>query len=281
MLGFFGLILLGLVQGLTEFLPVSSSAHLAILHQILGARSVEAEVSFDVLLHLATLVAVLIYFRAYLAATATGLMHPGASGDTGTGQPALRTVLAVVAATVATGVVYAAFSLARLKTKEDVTDLRLIGLGLLVTGALLYSIQVALKRKRPAAQLTLLIAFGVGLGQGMALLPGISRSGATIVAGILLGLDQAVAARFSFLVAIPAILLAMAKHAKPLMHEVTTHSAALGLGYFAAAIVAGVVGYLSIGIIFRLIRALKLHTFAYYCWALGTCTLAWALLGGR
>lgn len=271
---FVWLLVLAVVQGLTEFLPVSSSSHLAILHHLEPSGSHEANFAFDILLHVATLVAVLVYFRADLYGIALGVVRPASRHENATGLSPVSTVIAIAVATAGTGAVFAAFKLFHVATKETTTDLSRIGVGLVVTGILLWSFNLKRLNERPARSLTLPIAFAVGIVQGLALLPGISRSGSTIAAGFLLGLDRLVAARFSFYVAIPAILAAAVLDCRPLFEGGDGAPLALGPAVAAAALVAGVVGYIAIGLIFRLMRSLRFHAFAYYCWAVGAITLA-------
>ena len=190
--------LLGLIQGLTEFLPVSSSGHLVLTGHLIGLPS--TGLVFELLLHLATLVAVIFYYRsdvlALIKAIPRALKAPISGYQT---DADVRLGLLVIAATIPTGVIGLLF-------KDAFEGLaahpQAVGSALLVTAALL----TATHWIRPQArELNLSMALAIGFVQGLAITPGISRSGATIALALLLGLATIHAARFSFLISIPAI----------------------------------------------------------------------------
>ncbi len=186
-------ILLGLLQAATEFLPVSSSAHLVIAQHLLGINS--PGLILEVALHMGTLLSVLIYFRKDIWSLAAGTFRPGQPGADSrqeVGLLIIATVPAVVVALVFRDAIDAAFD-----------SLDMVGLMLLVTTAVLISSRWA---TGGSARVTARVALILGLAQALAIMPGISRSGMTIVAGLWLGMLGTGAARFSFLMAIPAIL---------------------------------------------------------------------------
>jgi len=250
--------LLGALQGATEFLPVSSSGHLVLLREILGMG--EVPLLFDVLLHLSTLAAVGVVFRRRLAdlvAAGADWVRPPARRRAGRAADR-RLLQLLLLATVATGGV--GFVAQRLGVPREP---RLVALMLLATAALLVAARVlrgaALPRPhwRPRWPWALL----VGVVQGVAVLPGISRSGATIAAGVVAGADRELAAEFSFLAAIPAIVGALAVS--------LPEAAALGAATSATAIACGLVasfavGWLALTLLLRIVRRGRLHLFALY-----------------
>jgi undecaprenyl-diphosphatase len=284
-------VLLGVIQGLTEFLPVSSSGHLVLAEHFLSGFDRSQGLLFNVTLHVGTLLSVIVYYRRDLADLARGLLAPrrpssGAATRAHSGiippdSPDLRYVLMIVLATVMFALV--AFPLRGFVTSlfgdsgeaagpllSDQTRIRCVGAALIVTGLLLWLSERRkggrVLRQTPAWRDALLI----GVAQGFALIPGISRSGATISAALFRGIDGVQAVRFSFLLSIPAILGA---HVYTLAGEV----GAGGLGgkrfdaapYLIGAAVAFAVGLLAIRIIIGSARRERLLIFAIYCWVLG------------
>lgn len=268
--------LLGLVQGLTEFLPVSSSGHLVIGQALLGVES--PGIVFEVLVHFATLIVIAAVFyqetglliRA--AARLPGLLLRGRLGRALTEEGDVRLLALVVLGSVPAA---AAGLLMRGAIGELFGNMRTVGLALLVTGALLW----VSDRARPGRAALLGIspaqALTVGIAQACALVPGISRSGATIVAGLFAGLSREAAAGFSFLLAIPAILGATLLELKDIAADgVPLSGSALLVGMVAA----GLAGYGALRVLLRFVRAGRLRMFAYYAWAVGAAAF---LLAGR
>jgi undecaprenyl-diphosphatase len=247
--------LLAVVQGLTEFLPVSSSGHLAILGDFLS-ESGEVDLAYVVLLHLGTLLAVVAYYRRDLARMALSLFNSGPEA-----AAARRLVWLLAAGTLPAA---AAYLVAGDWIEASFNSLTVVGVGFLITGTVLYATHRLGRRGRPEAGMRWRDALGVGAAQGVALLPGISRSGSTIAAALSLGLDRELAVRYSFLLSIPAILggnLVKARH-------LLAPGVPLTL-YFAGAAVAAVVAYASIHVLLRIVRRGHLSYFAFYCWILG------------
>jgi len=247
-------VLLGLLQGLTEFLPVSSSGHLVLAQSLLpGFR--QPGVLFDVLLHGGTLGAVLVYFRREVGELLASL-RPG-------GDPSHRRLaLLLVVATVPTGLIGVLF-------KDQLEALfhapRAAAAMLLVTGVLLW-VSEALARPRLGLEgLGYGRALVVGVVQGLAIVPGISRSGSTIAAGTLLGIRGEDAARFSFLLSVPAVLGAVVLQARELGG---VDPGALAV-YAAGALAAFCAGLWAIRFLLAVIRRGRFRWFAVYCWCLG------------
>jgi undecaprenyl-diphosphatase len=260
----FSAILLGVIQGLTEFLPVSSSGHLAIAqHFLSGFR--QPGLLFDVVLHLGTLVAVVIYLRHEVLLLLSGLT-PGASGREGRkliGLLVIATLPAVVAALLVGDWVEKTFE-----------DLWIVGAGLCATGVLLLFSRRFSKLGRALADVRASDAAVIGLVQCVALLPGVSRSGTTITAGLGRGLAHGSAARFSFLMSIPAILGAAVFN----LREVSHVDGGLLPIYAAGFLASFAIGYLSIGIVIKFLASGKFHLFGYYCLGMGGLVLVYVAL---
>ena len=250
-------LVLGVVQGLTEFLPVSSSGHLVLAQRLLHVNP--PGVLLEVVLHLGTLVAVLVLFRCDLARLAKAIF----SGGEGRKEIIRRIVATLPIALVG-------FFL-ETQIEAAFTSALLVGICLLVTGALLFAADCARKRARRSA-IRLLDALAIGFAQAAAILPGISRSGATIGTGMILGVRGREAARFSFLLAIPAILAAGGVKLTQ-----TVSDASLGSGEWAGlllgALAAAVVGAAAIKGLLVLIARGKLKIFGIYCFALGLAAI--------
>jgi len=247
-------VLLGLVQGLTEFLPVSSSGHLVLAQSLIPGFE-QPGVLFDTLLHGGTLLAVLVYFRRDMRELLASLF-PG-------GDPSRRRLaLLLVAATVPTGLIGVGF-------KDPLEALfhapRSAAAMLLVTGALLW-VSEALARPRLGLEgVGYGRALAIGTVQGLAIVPGISRSGSTIAVGTLLGIRGEDAARFSFLLSVPAILGAVVLQ---LPHLEGVETGRLG-GYAAGVAAAFASGLWAIRFLLAAIRRGRFRWFAVYCWLLG------------
>jgi undecaprenyl-diphosphatase len=254
-------IFLGIVQGLTEFLPVSSSGHLALFEQIL--KIPKTGVVFDMILHLGTLLAVFYLFWGRLWSLLLSLFRRDEN---------LRLVGLLVVASVPTALI----GFVVRKWAEDAFQSSLaVGLGLLFTGTLLFAVE---RRRRPdrekaMSQLGWLDAIWVGILQGVAVFPGVSRSGSTISAGLFRGMKRDAAAEFSFILGIPAIIGAAAFEVKDALQESANHSWGL---YGAGAIAAFVFGVLSIKWLLQILRTRTMNPFAYYCWALGLLAIIWS-----
>jgi undecaprenyl-diphosphatase len=250
-------LLLGLVQGLTEFLPVSSSGHLVIGQALLG---VEREgLLFEVVLHVATLGSVLLFYRRRVAGLVSGALRGDATALRYLAKLALATLPAVGAVLGAGEALEARFESARLAASC-----------LLATGALLWTTRYTAPAARvpePGWGAALLI----GCAQALALLPGISRSGATVAAALALGVAPAAAAEFSFLMSVVAVAGAALYELPALQGAAGADLGPLGVG-FAAALISGVA---AIWLFVRLLRGGGFHRFAWYTWSVGLGVLLW------
>ena len=253
-------LLLAVVQGLTEFLPVSSSGHLATIQNYVSGFQ-EADLAYDVLLHAGTLVAVLIYYWKDLARMARSLV------STGPEAAASRRLMWLVGA----GTVPAAAGYVLLGDwfEESFHSLVGIGAGFLFTGAVLFLIRRKGSEGRGEPAMRWGDALGVGTAQMVAILPSVSRSGLTIAAALALGLNRELAVRYSFLLSIPAIAGANLVKARLLLAP----GIPLGMWLTGAAI-SLVLAYATIHILLRVVRTGHLAVFAYYCWAVGAAVLA-------
>lgn len=254
-------ILLGLVQGLTEFLPVSSSGHLVVAQAAVGLAI--PGVFVEVVLHVATLLAVFIVYARRIAAVVRGCL----AGH----RHAWVLVGLLVIGSVPAGVVGLLFKEA---FERAFDSLALVGVDFLVTGAILWSTRPIAHRAAHEVP-TVVGALAIGIAQALAILPGISRSGTTVSMALWLGVKPEEAAEFSFLLAVPAI----AGAALLQIPDITGGTSRVGWGplavSFAASLVAGVV---AIRFLVALLRRGRFYRFAPYCWGIGVLTLGWAVM---
>lgn len=270
-------ILLGVIQGLTEFLPVSSSGHLVLFQQIFGLK--EAELFFDVCVHLGTLVAVIAVFYRELRNIITALLRlASVAGQKERfsqqieSDPDVKMALLIIIGSIPTAILGLMFhSIAdKLFSSPFLT-----GLMLMVTGFLLWLTRRAkLDGKRTGLDgFSRTKAFIIGIVQGLAIIPGISRSGSTISIGLLLGLNRETAARYSFLLSIPAIIGAGLLSLKDGLSQTDPVIRLSLLGATAAALV----GYGALKLLLRMVKTGHLYVFAPYCWLAGilAIVLSW------
>ena len=302
-------IILGVLQGIAEFLPISSSGHLKVAQELFGLS--EVPLLFDVMLHLATLAAVILYFRKKIArlfailfrwivpsgkwkvesGKQEGEVSPSlqtqafsatpSAGDTpatppetdlltGTDELGRKTIIAVIVATIVTGAI-------GVVTSKLIPELpiKVTCVGFLFTACLLIFSSIWAKKHdsnnlEEARGISILQALFIGFMQGVGTLPGVSRSGSTIAGAQLAGVNRAAAGEFSFIVSIPAILGAFVLEAKDL-GEVGSQIGVLPV--FCGCLAAFAWGYLSLSILMKLIRKGKLEWFACYLIPLGICDL--------
>ncbi len=256
-------IILGLVQGLTEFLPVSSTAHLILVSDVLKLDPEKFGLSFDVALHLGTALAVLLYF----AGTWIGLL-----GDVIRGRWSLP--LVIVVGTIPAAIAGVLFESAVSSSLRSAT---VIAVGLLVGSAIFVIAERMGSQRRRLERLTLVDAVIVGMAQAIALIPGISRSGITISAGLLRGVERADATRFAFLLATPVILGAGAKtllDARKLA-GLTAQLDVLAIGFF----VSFLSGLAAVAFMVRYLRGHSLNIFVGYRVALAVVILVAVAMG--
>ncbi len=263
-------IVLGAVQGVTEFLPVSSSGHLVLFQHLFGLR--EAELFFDISVHVGTLGAVIIFFRKEIAAiflsiflAAARLLKKKASFSSTWDNAEVKLALLIVVGSIPTAIIGLLFH--RI-ADQLFSSVFLVGITLVITGLLLWGTRRFGGEGRGIQGFFAANALVIGIVQGVAILPGISRSGATIATGLYLGLDRGLAARFSFLLSIPAIVGAEILSLKDLGGALLPDTVTM-LG----TITAFVAGYLSLTMLMYIVKHGRLYLFAPYCWLIGVAAL--------
>ncbi len=261
-------LILGLVQGLTEFLPVSSSGHLVLIQKAMGVE--DTGIVFEIFVHFATLLSVVIYFWKILWRMVLSILPPFrpefARERRMIGFLALGTLPAVV--------VGLGFRDAFEKAYESPVTVSLL---LLVTGTIMFLPRLLSRFKKDPKEVRVGSALIMGIGQAIAILPGISRSGSTIVAGMLSGTKSDDAAEFSFLLAIPAISGAMVLAVKDIVAEGI--ETALLTSYLAGSLVAFLSGLVAIYSVLAAIRRGRFEWFGYYCFAAGIGFFLWFRFG--
>lgn len=267
-MGITAAVLLGIVQGVTEFLPVSSSAHLILAREFFGWDAGRFGLPFDVACHVGTLVAVLVFFRQDIGELILGAPH-ALRRDPG---PVGRRVRLIAAGTVPIVIVGLLFA-------DDIeTYLRgplVAAAGLVIGAILLLVVERIGPRTKGEEALTMPGAIAIGIGQASALMPGMSRSGTTIAVGMGLGLRREAAARFTFLMSAPAVTAAAAKEALELrgMHVDPSMWGLMAIGL----VTSGAVGYLTVKYFLRFLAANRLDGFAWYRLALAAVTIGWVM----
>jgi undecaprenyl-diphosphatase len=262
-------IVLGIVQGLTEFLPISSTGHLRIVPAFLGWDDPGA--AFTAVTQLGTMAAVLLYFRTDLLRIARAWL--ASVGD----RPKRRELDArigwyIVLGTVPIGVFGVLF---KDQIETGARDLYIIGVALIVLGLILAAAEAVSTREREIEQIQTKDGFWVGMAQALALVPGVSRSGATITAGLFLGLNRAAAARFSFLLSVPAVVLSGLFELSSIIEgEEGEHVGAGAL--LVATVLAFAVGYASIALLLRFLANHSTLVFVAYRVGLGVVVLVLA-----
>lgn len=245
---------LGTLQGLTEFIPVSSSGHLVFFQSVLGLK--EAPLFFDVMLHFGTLMAVVVCFRRDLA---TLVMEASRNLRKGEREgPETRFLLWIVLGTMPTGLMGI---LLKDWFESFFARPRAVGAMLALTGILLWLTRWKKGERRAIDKMAWWDAVLIGLAQGLAILPGVSRSGATISVALYLGLDRELAGKFSFLLSIPAVLGATLLEV-PKMGVVVPDPSSVVIG---AGCAFGV-GYVALKFLMTMVKLGKVDYFAYYCW---------------
>lgn len=276
-------ILMGVIQGIAEFLPISSSGHLVLFQTFFGMENVEANhMLFTVLLHLGTLVSVCIYYWKDVLEMIVeffrwirSLVKPG-ERDKGTPPPARRLVMLIVVATLPLFLIVPINDWMEKVFSSSVS----VSIALLATGCLLFFSDRMARGRKNAKNATVVDALVVGAAQAIGTIPGISRSGITISTGMLRGFDRKFAVRFSFLMSLPAVVGATLLELKK---AVTTPNFAeqvvpLLPVYLVGVVVSAVVGYFAIRLVKSLSDKGKFGSFAYYCWAVGAVSLVAGIL---
>lgn len=280
----FHALVLGIVQGLSEFLPISSSAHLLIVPWLLGwnDKSVTS-ITFDVALHMGTLIAVLAYFAADWRRLIVAFVHSVAErriGDEPDRRLAWFVALGSIPAAIVGGLGESKVNDIFHDTQNSRTAILVIAIMMIVLAVLLYLAERVGKHILDLRGLTLNTAIGIGLAQALALIPGVSRSGSTITTGLFLNLKREAAARFSFLLATPVILGAGLKS----LYEVLKSGGLPSdeqLGFLVGFLAAGIVGFFCIAILLRYLQRNSTAPFIIYRILLGIGLILLLLMGFR
>lgn len=257
-------LILGIIQGLTEFLPVSSSGHLELVKAMFGGNTVGKESMITtVVLHAATALSTIVVFRKDIGVIFNGLFKFKSNEEF---WFAVKIILSMIPAAIV-GVVFSD----ELETFFD-GQILLVGFMLLITGLLLF---LADKAKRTEKKVGLGHAIIIGISQAIAILPGVSRSGATIGTSVLLGIDREKAARFSFLMVVPLILGKMGKDIlSDDFAQTNIQYFELSIGFIAAFIT----GLVACTWMISLVKKSKLKYFSYYCFLVGTIAIIWSAI---
>ncbi len=254
---------LGLIQGLAEWLPISSTAHLKIAEHYLGLTTTPL---FNLILHLGTLIVVVFYFRTEVKNILSALARVDFKSEYG------KMIPLIIAATIPTAII----GLLYVKYLEDTLgQLLIIGITFIIGATLVYTSKLG---KENTENITYPIAVIMGIAQGLAIFPGLSRSGATISIALLVGLKREKAFKFSFLLSIPAILGDTLVEAYKDRGQIATS----GIGsteLLVGVVIAMVVGYVAIKLVSKIVATKKFHYFAFYTWLLGAALIILTLTG--
>jgi undecaprenyl-diphosphatase len=270
-------VLLGAVQGLTEFLPVSSSGHLVLFQNLLGLK--EPLLAFDISVHVGTLFAVVIYFfkdiigiLKALARWLAVLPDRQAASALLAQDREIRIALLIVTGSIPTAILGLLFKEIAETLFSSVT---IVGATLIITGIVLWGTRRFGKAGHGIRQFTVKKSFAIGVIQGLAIIPGISRSGSTIAAGLYLGLDRETATRFSFLLSIPAVAGAGLLGAGDLVGQDNLPTMIIATG----TLVSCIVGYASLKLLVWMVSRGRLHYFTPYCVVVGCLALVVSFAG--
>lgn len=276
-MSYFQAILLGLIQGLTEFLPVSSSGHLALLQHFFGVKADEV-LLFTVMLHVGTLVSVFIMYHKDIWELIKELGLTIMDLCTGKGlrlaeRPVRKLGVMMIVATIPTAIIGFAFN----DFFESLySRILFIGIGFLITGTEMYIAEKIGSNTREIDKMTFGNAILVGVMQGIAIYPGISRSGSTLVGGLAGGLKREFAIRFAFLISIPSILGSALLEGKDAL-EAGIDTSVLG-PIAVGMVIAAISGVLAIKAMIKVVSDKKLKYFSYYVWALGAAVIIYSLI---
>ncbi len=268
-------VMLGIIQGLTEFLPVSSSGHLVLLQNLFGIM--EPELLFDISLHIGTLIAIfIVFYREIRNILQTLLRLPALIKSSGNlkslfaHNEEIRIAALIIIGSIPTAILGILFH----KIVDQIFgSVWIVGVMLLVTGTLLWFTRQISTEGRPLIKVSIRDVLIIGVMQGLAIMPGISRSGSTISIALFLGINREIAGRYSFLLSIPAILGAMilSLNSTIIQTDIPVRITLLG------TVTAAIVGYIGLKILLRMVKQGRLYYFAPYCWLLGAATLIWSL----
>ena len=256
-------IILGLIQGLTEWLPISSTGHLRIAEHFFG---LSVPLLFDVTLHVGTLLVTLIYFRKNIKNILTALWKRNLQSEDG------KLIIPIIVGSIPTAIIAILFGN---DLDKYLSSLLLLGAGFIAGGLILFYSKFGTERKSSISYPEALL---IGIMQGIAIIPSISRSGLTIAVALLLGIKKEVAFKFSFLLSIPAVIGALGL---TLYEEHGAFSLA-GIGSIeivAALVVTVAISFLALKLLWKILASKKFYLFAIYCWLIGIALVILSLLG--
>ena len=273
-MGYIEAVILGLVQGLAEFLPISSSGHLALLQKIFGVEG-DKVLLFAVLLHVGTLVSVFVIYWKDIWELLVELVVTIKDLCTGKGlrlseRPVRKLGIMIIVATIPTAMIGLLFN----DFFEGLyTSMISVGVGFLITGVIMYVAEKMSAANKGIEKMNFRNAIFVGVLQGIAIYPGISRSGSTLVGGLITGLKRDFAVKFAFLISIPSILGSVVLELPDAIKAGTDPTL---LGPIAAGVVvAAISGFFAIKTMIRIVSNKKLSYFSYYVWVLGIFTIVY------
>lgn len=276
-MGYLEAVILGLVQGLAEFLPISSSGHLALLQNIFGVQG-DQVLFFTVLLHVGTLISVFIIYWRDICELIVELFLTIKDLCTGKGlrlaeRPVRKLGVMIIVATIPTALIGLLFN--------DIFNglylsLLAIGIGFLITGVLMFLAERMGSARKGIEKMNFRNAVFIGVLQGIAIYPGISRSGSTLVGGLTTGLERTFAVKFAFLISIPSILGSVVLELPDAIKE-GIDPQLIG-PILAGMAVAAVSGFIAIKTMIQIVSKKKLSYFSYYVWVLGIFTIAYSFL---
>jgi undecaprenyl-diphosphatase len=270
-------IVLGALQGVAEFLPISSSGHLVIVQELFGMNmESQSNLLFDTLLHVATLVSVfIVYYKDVykLIEAFFGIIKDIFKGKIDIKSEYRKLILLLIIGTIPAGIIGFLF---KSKVEELFTSIQVVGYSLIITGFMLSITRKLIKGVKEAKNTKYSNAFVIGIFQAFALIPGISRSGSTIVGGMLNGLTKEFAVKYSFLLSIPAILGAIVLQIPDLV--LIEKGSGVIFTYLAGMVVSAVIGVISIKILIKMLKEDKFHIFAHYCWAVGIFAILYGIM---
>lgn len=259
-------IILGIIQGFTEWLPISSTGHLKMAERFLQFSSPQDSLLFEFAIHVGTLIVAIFFFRNEIKGMVSAIANLDFKTDDG------RLIPLIIVGTLPA--IAVGFSLKSVSEQMS-QNIALIATAFIVCGAFLYFSKLG---REKTSKIGFLEAIIIGLTEGIAIIPGLSRSGLTIATALLLGLKREKAFKFSFLLSIPAVIGAIG-------YTFCTEYDALassGLGLteiFVGATVAMFVGYFALKILWTILAVKKFHFFAFYCWLIGAIIVAFSLSG--
>jgi undecaprenyl-diphosphatase len=254
-------IILGIIQGLTEWLPISSTGHLKIAEHFMNEK---IPLLFDFILHIGTLIVILLFFRRDIKNILSALVHLDFKTEHG------KLIPLIVVGSIPAGIIGIILNEPVSTAFQNILP---IAVAFVLCGIMVYSVKFAHEKSDAIGYSTAIL---IGAAEGIAIIPGISRSGATIAVALLLGIGHEKAFKFSFLLSIPAILSVLGYN----FVEKSSELASAGLGWseiLTGIVVAMFIGYFALKLLWNILGKKKFHLFAFYCWLLGTALIVLSL----